>query len=94
MVERAGDLRSDLVELIGRDVEIFMGRPKLFAGLLKGSAGRLAEPECPHELQACQLFDSFHSLRAGFSWSLGFSTIASLKRSTTIAIAFTPPRRS
>jgi hypothetical protein len=55
MVERAGDLRSDLVELIGRDVEIFMGRPKLFAGLLKGSAGRLAEPECPHELQACQL---------------------------------------
>jgi hypothetical protein len=55
MVERAGDLQSDLIELLGVDVEIPVGFPQLLAGVLKRSASRLAEPECPHELEARQL---------------------------------------
>ena len=39
-------------------------------------------------------FVSFHSFRAGFTLSFGFLTIWSLKRSTTMAIALTPPIRS
>jgi hypothetical protein len=36
MVERAGDLRSDLIELLGVDVEIPVGFAQLLAGVLKG----------------------------------------------------------
>ena len=36
----------------------------------------------------------FHSFRAGFTLSLGVLTISLLKRSTTFAIALTPPIRS
>src|SRR5215204_3868089 len=37
---------------------------------------------------------SLYSFRAGFTLSFGFVTIWSLKRSTTRAMASTPPRRS
>src|SRR5207249_6877637 len=36
------------------DVEVFMRFVQVLAGVLKGSAGRLAEPEGSHEFQAWQ----------------------------------------
>src|SRR6266567_4071863 len=55
VVQCSGDLCSNLVELFGRDVELFMRFVHVLAGVLKWSAGRLAEPECPHEFKAWQL---------------------------------------
>src|SRR6266568_5785201 len=55
VVQCSGDLCSNLVELFGRDVEVFMRFVHVLAGVLKGSAGRLADPECPHEFKAWQL---------------------------------------
>src|ERR1700693_5122732 len=55
VVQCSGDLCSNLVELFGRDMEIFMRFVHVLAGVLKGSAGRLADPECPHEFKAWQL---------------------------------------
>jgi hypothetical protein len=36
IVQRAANLSSDLVELLGRNVEILMGFVQLLAGVLKG----------------------------------------------------------
>src|SRR6266487_1303553 len=55
VVQCSSDFCSNLVELFGCDVEVFMRFVQVLAGVLKGSAGRLAEPECPHEFKACQL---------------------------------------
>ena len=55
VVQCFGNLCSNLVELFGRDVEVFMRFVHVLAGVLKGSAGRLAEPERPHEFKAWQL---------------------------------------
>jgi hypothetical protein len=44
VVERSGNLRSDLVELFGCDVEILVGFAQLLTGVFKGPADRLAKP--------------------------------------------------
>src|SRR5215467_187652 len=55
VVQCSGDLCSNLVELFGCNVEVFMGFVHVLAGVLKRSTCRLAEPECPHEFQVWQL---------------------------------------
>ena len=67
-----------------------MGFMHILAGVLERPAGRLADPECPHELKALQLALGIPILQVGFTLSFGFATIWSLKRSTTMAMALTP----
>src|SRR5205085_8449646 len=55
VVKCSGNLCSHLVELFGCDMEVFMRFVQVLARVLKGSAGHLAEPECPHEFKAWQL---------------------------------------
>src|SRR5437764_7758623 len=55
VVKCSGDLCSHLVELFGCDMEVFMRFVQVLARVLKGSAGHLAKPECPHEFKAWQL---------------------------------------
>src|SRR5205085_7014855 len=57
VVKCSGNLCSHLVELFGCDMEVFMRFVQVLARVLKGSAGHLAEPECPHEFKAWQLAD-------------------------------------
>jgi hypothetical protein len=52
VVERAGDLRADLVEFVGCNVQVLVGVAQLLAGVLEGSAGRFAQLQGSHELQA------------------------------------------
>src|SRR5438270_8179386 len=54
VVKCSGDLCSHLVELFGCDMEVFMRFVQVLARVLKGSAGHLAKPECPHEFKAWQ----------------------------------------
>src|SRR5437764_8526570 len=55
VVQCSGDLCSHLVELFGRDVEVFVRFVQVLARVLEGSTGHLAQPECPHEFKAWQL---------------------------------------
>jgi hypothetical protein len=94
VVERAGDLGSDLVELLRRDVEVLMGLVQLLAGVAERSPAASQSQSVRMNFRPGSWPVSFHPFKAGFTLSFGFLTIWSLNRSTTMAIALTPPIRS
>ena len=55
MIQSAADFDSDFIELLKRDVQVLMRFMHVPAGVLERPAGRLADPEGPHELKALQL---------------------------------------
>src|SRR5215218_4149584 len=54
VIERAYDLRADLLELGSREVEVLMSFVERLAGVFDGSAGLCDDPDGPHELQTRQ----------------------------------------
>src|SRR5918992_3626822 len=94
VVERTADLRSNLVELFRSDMEVVVGFAQLPARVVKGPPVAAQIQRVRMNLRRGKLPFSLYSFRAGFTLSLGFVTIWSLKRSTTKAMASTPPRRS
>lgn len=59
----------------------------VLSGVLEGAAGHCAHPEGAHDFRPGSDPVSFQCFRAGFWLSFGLAMIASLKRSTTIAMA-------
>src|SRR5215211_3888804 len=94
VVQRTADLRSNLVELFRSDMEVLVGFAQLPARVGKGPPAAAQSQRVRMNLRRGKLPFSLYSFRAGFTFSFGFVTIWSLKRSTTKAMASTPPRRS
>jgi hypothetical protein len=91
VVQGAGDLGPDLIELFGRDVKLLVGLSHRFARVLERSAATWHSQSVLMNFRPGSWPFSFHSFSAGFTLSFGFFTISSLKRSTTMERAFTPP---
>src|SRR5215217_6596093 len=51
VIEGAHDLRANLRELLGREVEVLVGIFQRQAGVFEWSAGERRDPERPHELE-------------------------------------------
>jgi hypothetical protein len=105
VIERAPQLGGDLIELLGRDVELAVGlfqpeggAPRLRGSEREGSPATLQTHSVRMNFSPGSLSSSSicHSRSAGFfdAWpTIGFLTTASLKWSTTAAMANTPPNR-
>src|SRR6266568_4861000 len=60
VIKGAAELRRDLVEHFGRNLQVEVGVAKLSGYVLKWSAGYGGDPQCPQELEARQTSWVFH----------------------------------
>ena len=93
-VERAGDLRTHLVDSSEVMRRSLWASCSSFPVYGKGPPATAQSDSVRMNFRPGNKPFPFHSLSCGFTLSFGFSTILSLKRSTTMAMALTPPSRS